>query len=236
MTTEMTLRHDESKLPDSEWESYGPSSVPVWAEIDNGSWRIGLRFQVRSRQLVLTEVRVFPAEPDTQPGLWSGDTATVDAGGLRPDLVHSLAVGALRDQAIQRLTDPEDPFWIDDWPIPQENWFDVAYYAGIEAHADADVPGRPGRQPLPDEQLALVAKYYTQALRGRVRSAHEYVRDQMSQRHGEYLSAGAIAGRIHKARKRGFLTPAQKKGTRGGSLTKRAKDLLRRIDDEQGDI
>jgi hypothetical protein len=236
MSTETSLRLDESELPDSGYEAFDPSPVPVWAEIDDGSWRIGMRFQARSGQPVLTELRFFPAEPDALPGRWSGDVAAIDAGGLRPDLVHNVAVGALRNEAIQRLTDPDDPFWVNDWPEPQENWFDVAHYAGIEAHAEADVPERPGRQPLSDEQLALVAKYYTQALRDRETNTHEYVHKQMERHHDEYLSPGSIAGRIYKARRRGFLTAASKKGSRGGNLTQKARDLLRNIDQEQGDL
>jgi hypothetical protein len=236
MTTEMSLRLDESELPDLGHDSFDPSPVPIWAEFNDGSWRIGLRFQSRNGQPVLTEVRIFPAESDSRPGRWSGDVAIIDAGGLRPALVKSLAVGALRNQAIQRLTDPGDSFWVNDWPVPAENWFDVAFYAGIEAHAAADVPERPGRKPLSDKQLALVARYYTQAMQSGAKSSHKYVREQMEQRHGEYLSATTISGRIHKARERGFLTPVEKKGMKGGSLTKRARDVLQKIDDEQGDL
>ena len=231
MNHEMNLRLDESDVPESGQGAFDSSPTSVWAETDFGSWRVDLRLQHRNGHPVLSEIRVFPAEAGAPPGQWSGDVTNVDEGGLRPALVKNLAVGALRDQAIQRLTDPDDSFWVDGWPIPQENWFDIAHYAGIEAHADADVPVRPGRQPISDEQLAFIARYYTEAQRTGAK-AHEYVRSQMESRHGEFLSAGTIAGRVHKARKRGFLTSTEKQGKRGGSLTQKARDLLRRIDHE----
>jgi hypothetical protein len=232
MNHEMNLRLDESDVPEFGHGAFDPPPTPVWAETDFGSWRIGLRLQHRDGHPVLSEVRVFPAETDAPPGQWSGDVTNVDAGGFRPDFFRKVAIGALRDQAIQCLTDPEDSFWVNGWPIPQENWFDIANYAGIEANADADVPGRPGRQPISDEELAIVARYYTEAQRNRAKSTHEYIRNQVEIHRGAFLSEGTIGGRIYKARKRGFLTPAEKKGKKGGSLTPKARDLLRKIDSE----
>jgi hypothetical protein len=184
---------------------------------------------------VLTEFRVFPATSDAKPGCWFGDVSAVEQGGLRPKLIKDLAIGRLRDQAIQYLTDPADPVWEDNWPNAWENWFDIAGYAGIDAFAEADVPVRPGRRPISNEELALIARYYTQAQRVEARNIHEYIQDQMKRRHDEYMSIGTIAGRIHKARKRGFLTAAKKKGARGGNLTQKSRDLLRRIDKGEED-
>lgn len=232
MNHEMNLRLDESDVPESGHGAFDSSPSSVWAEFDIESWRVNLRLQGRNGHPVLSEVRIFPAETDAPPGRWSGDVTSVDAGGLRPDLVKNVAIGALRNQAIQRLTDPDDPSWINGWPNPHENWYDTAFYSGIEANADADVPTRPGRQAISDEELALTARYYTEAQGTAAKSALEYTRIQMEDRHGVFLSKGTVGGRIHKARRRGFLTPAEKQGKGGGTLTPRARDVLQKIDGE----
>jgi len=226
MTTKMRLRLEEPDLPVSGHDAFDPSSVPVWAEFDMGNWRIGLRFLHRDGQLVLAEVREYPAEQDQRPGQWSASVESVDKGGLRPALVHSLAIGALRDQAIQRLTDPDDPAWESGWPESWENWYDIAHYAGTDAYVEADVPGKPGRQPLSDEKLAEVADHYVTALRiGRPTT--KYIQEKM----GPFSSVG---GWVKKARERGFLTAAPNKGQRGGRLTPKAKAVLKRTNDNKG--
>lgn len=228
MTTNMRLRLEELGTPAPGHDAFDPSPVPVWAETDIGTWRIGLRFLHRNGQPVLTEVRVYPAEPDRLPGQWSASIDAVEAGGLRPDTVKNLAIGRLRDQAIQRLTDPDDPAWDDGWPESWENWYDIAHYAGIDAHAEADVPGRPGRQPLSDELLAEVADHYVTALRLR-KSTTKYIQEKM----GPYVP---VSGWVKKARVRGFLTAAPGMGQRGGHRTPKTKTLLKKMKDTNGGI
>lgn len=219
MTTNMRLRLEEPGTHISGHDAFDPSPVPVWAETDIGAWRIGLRLQHRKGQPVLTEVRVYPTELDGPPGEWSGNVERVPDEGLRPDLVKNLAIGALRDRAIQRLTNPEDSAWQDGWPESWENWYDIAFYAGIDAYADADVPGRPGRQPLSDELLAEVADHYVTALRiGKPTT--KYILEQMD-------PYAPVSSWVRKAHERGFLTQAPKKGQRGGQLTPKARTVLR---------
>jgi hypothetical protein len=219
----MRLRLEEPAVHTSDHDAFDPSPVPVWAEIDFGPWRVGLRLQHRNGQPVLTELRVYTAEPDALPGQWTANVESVPEAGLRPDLVWNLALGGLRDQAIQRLVDPDDPAWEDGWPESWENWYDIAQYAGIDAHADADVPGKPGRQPLSDELLAEVADHYVTALLiGKPTT--KYIQEKMD----PYAPVGSW---VRKARERGFLTEAPKQGQRGGRLTPKTRAVLKRMKD-----
>lgn len=225
------LRLDQSDAPKTGFEAFADSISPVWAEFRIGDWTVALNIQHRGGRPVLTELRAYPAEPDGRPGQWSQNVDNVPDGGLRPDFIKGLKVGSLRDQAFQELVDPSHSVWEDGWPNPAENWYDIAHYAGMEAGAEADVPVRPGRQPLTDEQLALVAKYYVEALR-EGKSVTNHIRTRLQQ-HEENVTNATVGGRVSKARHRGFLGSARKGGQKGGSLTPKAREVLARIDEEK---
>jgi hypothetical protein len=231
MKYELHLRLDDSDTPEIGHEAFADWTSPVWAEIQLGDWTVGLNIQNRNGRPVLTELRAYPTEPDQRPGQWSRNVDSVPDGGLRPDFIKGLKVGSMRDQAFQALIDPSHPLWDDGWPNPAENHYDTAHYAGIETGAEADVPTRPGRQPLTDEQMAFVAKYYVEAIRGG-KSVTDHIKTQLQQ-HEEYVSDATVAGRVSKARRRGFLSDAQKGGQKGGHLTPKAREVLARLSEEK---
>jgi hypothetical protein len=229
----MHIRLDESDLPDSGHDSFADLISPAWVEFDLDTWTVGLLFQSRSGRPVLTELRVYPTESHRRPGQRTQNVEGVPEGGLTPRVIKDLPVGRLRNQALQALTDPHHPAWENNWPNRWENWYDVAHYAGIDAGAEPDIPKRQGRPTLSKEQLALVASYYVEALaKGAKTTNHVSARLRQD---GEHLSVGAVVGRIHKARVRGFLTEATKTGQKGGMLTAKAQEFLQTIATEGND-
>lgn len=79
----------------------------VWAQTTIGDWRIAYRVGVSQGQPVISELRIYPAEPRQPQGEWSGGEvgifAPVPAGGITARLVDSLPVG-LHKAAIQQVS------------------------------------------------------------------------------------------------------------------------------------
>lgn len=230
-TPNMHIRLDDSDVPKFGHEAFADSISPVLVEFTFGMWSAELLFKSRNGQPVLTELRVFPTRPQRHSDEKTQGVDEIPEGGLRPRFVKDLAIGGMRDQAIQALTSPQHPIWEGRWPNPAEEWYDIAHYSGIESGALGDIPKKPGRRSLTDEELARVALYYVEAL-AEGRGTTKHVWNRLGQ-DGVYLSEGTVSGRIYKARLRGFLTPASTKGQKGGTLTPEAREILQRLRTEK---
>src|SRR5262249_34851630 len=70
----------------------------TWREQRLGEWILAYRLGFQEGALIVTELRVFPAEAsaDRLPGVWSGtirgDAAGVPAGGIRGRLLRKIRV------------------------------------------------------------------------------------------------------------------------------------------------
>lgn len=195
-------------------------------------WLIGLRFVVRDGYPVLAELRAFPDEgpsPEYAEAEWSGDPNTVPGLGLTAAAIKNLSVGTMENQVRAALSNPRDPVWGDDQDLvlidgePADNWIE---WSGVTEDLEVDTAdtasrNKRGRKPHPDELLALVAYYYTEALRSGVK-VHNYVKAQI-----RTVKKNPNPGTLIKnARDRGFLTPVMKSGQKGGTLTPKAEAVL----------
>ncbi len=198
---------------------------------DEGEWVVGLHFVAQDGHVRLAEVKIFPDEgrsPERARGRWSGSAETVSDLGVPAALVKNLTLGRMENQVRAALADPKHPAWgpnHDPYPgsEPPDNWLewdDLTARVGVDTH-DTASKRRPGRPPLSDERLAVVAYYYVQAL-SRSLKIHRHIEGQM--REGtEHLP---VAQWISRAREREFLTRPPKPGQRGGNLTPKAIAIL----------
>jgi hypothetical protein len=227
---------------DDDGNSWSPPGIPkgIWAvgtppSPNTSDWTIALRFLVRDDYPILSEVRFFPAEDssrDRAHGEWSRDLDGVPALGLPASVVKNVALFDLETQVRAALSNWKEPAWgvgstgpDDDGEPPEsyQEWADLTNRAGIDTD-DTTQRRKRGRPPLEDDLLARVAYHYVQALRiGE--GVHLYIWDQMNEG-GESLP---IAQWIKKARERGFLTATPKPGQRGGDITQKTFDVLKRI-------
>ncbi len=239
MQWEFEIHTDE---PDDTSNSWSPPGEPeaIWAigtppGSNTTEWTIALRFVVQDDHPILSEARFFPTEDsprDRACGEWSGDPDAVPVLGLPAAVVKNVALFDLETQVRASLANWKHPAWgggetkpHDDGEPPEsyQEWSDLTDRAGIDTDDTAQRRKR-GRPPLEDDLLAEVAYHYVQALRTG-EGVHGYIWSQMN-KGGEALP---IAQRIKKARERGFLTATPKPGQRGGDITQKALDVLKRI-------
>jgi hypothetical protein len=206
-----------------------------WATAPEDEWVVGLRFGVRDGHPILGELRIFPDEGpsyERSQGRWSGDPASIPEAGLPATLVHGLGLWGLENEVRAALKDYKDPAWPGDrvWDDPSDpHWQPAEHWLSHDALVSRLKIGptqtgptrRPGRPPLSDETLALVAYHYVEALKAG-RPVHSYVEKQM--REGDEHKP--VAQWIHKARERGFLEPPLKPRQKGGRLLPKARALL----------
>jgi hypothetical protein len=207
---------------------------------ESPGWVIALRFVVDDGYPVLAELRAFPdegASHDQAHGEWSGDASIVPGLGLTASTIKNLSVKTMENQFRAALSNHQNPAWGDDqYPVlidgePSDNWDGEPsdnWMAWSEVTKDLEVDttdtadrNKRGRKPHPDEHLAKVAYYYTEALRNGSK-VHNTIRAKM--RTGK--KSPDATGLIRKARVRGFLAPAPKTGQKGGTLTPRAIAVL----------
>lgn len=93
------------------------------------------------------------------------------------------------------------------------------WHTGRSSHGET--PGAGERPPLPDSHWATVAYHYVAAIEKGV-PIHQYIREQMSEGAEHLPTENWVA----EARKRGFLTKADKQGRRGGVLTPKGRNAL----------
>ena len=212
----------DTDIADSGRASLSPPPQPVWAEHESDGLIYSLRFLTRDRRPVLSDVRVRPAAAQGQPWEFINDPGTVPGGGLNVTAIHNTGWGPIRDAALHAMSDPAHAVWEQAGFERWEQWYDVVGWTGIDREETVP-PTRGGRRPLADEHWAEVALHYVTAIE-RGSPAHEYIRQQMAQDDKELrLPTGNW---VAEARKRGFLTPADRKGRRGGALTKKAREVL----------
>jgi hypothetical protein len=228
MPYKLSIRTNESDVPTTGHAAFDPPPSPVWVEVDEAPWRIALRFVAHDGRPTLAEVRFFPLDENTLAGEWSGEPPIVPNGGVPPALLR-FPLGRVRDAAVIQFTDPGDSEWDDGWPNPAENWDDVAGQAGF--HPGIPPRGR-GRTPLSDEQLALIAVAYVEALVLQT-PVNDHIVARLSSA-GETVKRSSVPSRIVKARQRGFLTDTTS-GQKGGELTRKAKTVLHEMGYTSGD-
>lgn len=200
--------------------------VPVseaWVEAPIGeAWVAALRLGFRNRQPVVSELRIFPAEPmsaantDQPLGHWSGEARGVSVKGIPPG---GLTAGVLRRVRIgewrrflkkflrQVGTERGEQIFSDDGLLG---------HAGFQAPADPihRATRKPGPVGRDDTFYRTIAREYVAAFNdGSVRPVADVAR-----RHPN-ASVNLVRQWVHRARVRGFLTPAVDPGLAGGSLT-----------------
>jgi hypothetical protein len=238
MQWEFAIHPDQQDDTGDSWSPAGPLRA-IWAVgkppgRNTADWTIALRFVVRDNYPLLAEVRFFPSEESPSKianGEWSGDPNAVPDLGLPATVVKNIALFDLETQVRAALAKWRHPAWGDsnlpsedgEPPESYQEWSDTADRSEIDT-TDTAPRRKRGRPAMSDEKLAFVAYHYVQALR-MGEPVHRYIEDQMK-KGDEHLP---IAQWIKKARERGFLTATPKPGQRGGDITQKTLDVLKRI-------
>jgi hypothetical protein len=191
-----------------------------WTEVqvDNG-WVAAFRITPQDGEPVVSELRIYPLEQDAMgPGRWRaellGCRAPVPRGGLSARVVHQARVGAALHAARAQLSRlPRAPHLFG--PGGQ---YDAFTPADARAALTRVGPGRKGHGVL---FFAELAKAYTERLDvGDMRPIATLARARK-------VTPARIRDMIHRARLLGLLTPALKQGQRGGTLTAKARAILK---------
>jgi hypothetical protein len=205
----------------------------TWLEVpvgDRMEWIAAYRLMRTSDgSPAIAEVRVFPNEVGRQKaGEWSavslGSDAKIPAGGLPSQIVHSLTPARdLRQH----------------WPSIAGEWEQHGGQAGDFTRQGFSAPlnqppkRRPGRAGLGKLHHAKwAARYAATAERSR-RPILDMWEEEQKMGH-VWHSQEWIRDTVAEARRRKLLTRTPK-GRAGGTLTAKAKRLLREVDDESGE-
>lgn len=195
----------------------GEGGVPmVTADVTlDAVWQVSYRCTPQGQRVAVVEARIWP-----RPG------ATLPAGGLSAGVLHQIRVG--------RVVDHLSRMFALLWARPgAEAPASVKALAEAFPFMRAETPprrarkrsegaaGRPGRRPLSELELVAAATAYLDAIkRGSARPVQEAAKRIRE-------TPERLRDRLHRARTRGLLTTV-KAGAAGGTLTPRAKELLRR--------
>lgn len=216
-------------IPRTGREALAPPPQPLWAEHERGGLIYSLRFLSQEQRPVLSDVRVRPVDAGGLPWEFPNAPETVPAGGLDVTAIHNTGWASIRDAALIAMSDPNHPVWEQAGFERWEQWHDIVPAAGIDREQAAPQP-RGGRPSLPDEHWAIVALHYVGAFESGF-PIHRYIRDQMAEGDEHLPTENWVA----ETRKRGFLTPSDRAGRRGGALTKKAREILRQMGQLPGD-
>jgi len=187
--------------------------LSVWFEASIAPrWRVAFRLANQGGQPVIAEVRVFPDEPGERPaGRWSGEYGVktkVPPGGITARVLRQIRTQTFRRElsAIRKRH---------------------AEHLGELARSDPSFPltsapslttrGRKGRS---DRELARIALAYEAAYasgRPAIAAVAKAAR----------LSLTKARDAVHRARTRGLLSPASKRGKGGGLLTPLGREILK---------
>lgn len=183
-------------------------------------WRVAYRLFERDGRPIVVELRIFPLAgdvPDLHPGDWSVEVLGFDAPYPKDGLKASL----LKDQVIiGRHIYTMLPALLKKYKGPGRALFEALFGGlGIDPDVKPRMPRR-GPKGWPDEEYAALASEYVKRCEKESRSP---VVDLAA---SHKMSLSALRAALHRARKRGLLTP-QTQGLAGGKLTPRAKALLR---------
>jgi hypothetical protein len=187
-----------------------------WIEAPlSNEWTAAYRVVAQRGQTVIAELRVLPRAVGAYwSGRWAGElrphSATVPRGGLSASVVRSIRVGA-------HLQAGEDILAV------------MRTKGHLDEQSDEQI-GRSVRRRMQDRStldLARLAKRYVDALqRGSRRPIHDIATE-------DRVEASTIRMAIYRARQRGLLTKP-KQGSRGGTLTPAAAQLLKRTSRKGG--
>ena len=169
----------------------------VWIEQDVGPWRVACRVSLSQGRVVISEVRVFPAE-DRRPygrGHWSaeglGIFAPVPAGGLNSRLLRQMSIGS--HLLLARTLPPDDVR-----QLPARGWLFPK-----QKPARRNKPGtrqRRGRPQLPDAVYQKLLRQYDQLIGAGDKSPCVTLARRWRWSHSRVRSA------IHRANKRGITS------------------------------
>jgi hypothetical protein len=198
-----------------------PPGSDTWIELPlDDDWIAGVRVRWESSdRAVAAELRVFPGthDEDRRPGEWSaarrGSGAPVPAGGVPVSTIQRLRLGELMKSYSRLLGPVIGPLS----GAPADLWDERQ-----RARAAAQ---RPGRRPRSDIEYAEIAELYVEMWRGRASETYRAIAKLRSSEPGRGVAHETVRKWVREARLRGLLTLASQ-GQPGGSLTKKARELL----------
>jgi len=194
----------------------------MWAKTEKSGWTFAVLLRQEGPQFVIQEFRVFPSGSTTFNDQPSSDvTKPIPSNGVTASVVRNFRYGTFKEEAVLGLVIPTS--FSEEGSL---DWDDLLRSGGFDSEQVTPESGtaRRGRPPLRDEELAKAAYYYDEAIREHAKSAIRYVASAL-----EDPNPARISQVISKCRERGFLTPAPAKGIRGGHLTAKAREILRRM-------
>lgn len=183
----------------------------TWVESELGDgWRAAFRMLIQDGLPVVGEIRVYPAEPDADPGRWSaeivGDRADVPAGGVTGRLLRRIHVDAARDTFGEMQA--------------------AGFLLGIDATTPPDferirhhATHNPGRRGHPDTFYAAAAAAYLTHIHAGATTPTEALAAELG------LPAWRVRDIVKAARIRGLLTQPPR-GRAGGELTPAGQTAL----------
>lgn len=201
--------------------SYAAEGEPVretWVEVAVGDeWTVAYRLVPQEGRPVVAEVRVYPRERGSDAGRWSHDAAAVPLGGLPSSVARSSIVTQDVLNAYPRIVRQ----------MQKQHGAEAIERAFLTRHGFSrkakEPPKHPGRAGRPDLFYAQLAREYVELLGGPV-PVNKALAKQRS------YSETYTRSLVHEARRRGLLTLSPP-GRAGGTLTEKARDLLRDADE-----
>lgn len=203
-----------------EWDA--SATGPIWAYHEQEAWVFALRIDWRDGQFIADELRVFPSGGwEVGSPRWTGGVELAPGIGLTARMLRGFRFGAVYAEARRQLMPPKSGS--EDDVI---EWHDLILREGSdhEEVADSPPPQRRGRPPLKDEELAMAAYLYDQAIREGARDPVSRVASRLDDPNPD-----RIRQVIYKCRNRGFLTAAPAPGRPGGELTEKSRQVLQEL-------
>ncbi len=203
----VTLQMAQAKGDGDRW------SAEIALGEDLEGWRVLAGFVVRDESLTLAELRVFPGphvtdELERELGVWSDDELDKDSNGITARLLRRVPIGEISRFAHRDFVAVAKSQLI----VTPPRW----------ARAAARQPAQPGRAGRGDDFYLVWATRYVHAT---ARGGSPIV--ELSKKHK--TKPTRVRDLVHEARRRDLLTPGVQ-GRAGGSLTNKAKELLRKAE------
>lgn len=213
------------------FKPHGKRAIYVFGYLDEDRGYVLWAAVLPDQGYSVAEIRVFPADPvfgtdqramdmdeyaGAPAGRWSRRYETTPAGGVPFSRLRDIRESDLQQVARDAMAELGKHEDIRQTPAWRE-------MAGV------DGPLQEATQTT-EERLALLADRYVEL----VESGEEKVAERLGEMYGR--DASWAAGEIYRARNYGvskddhLLTPSYGRGKPGGSLTKRAKEVLSRLE------
>jgi hypothetical protein len=183
----------------------------VWVEMPIDRWIVAFRIVDQRGQPIVAELRVFPLEENAKrrrpAGQWTGiygDKTPVPHGGITSTFLRNIKTNEFR-AALRKIHTRFAQKLLD---------FDLSFVQPIRLPTS-----KPGPKGRPDSELARIAAIYQTALldgRPPIRA--------VAQETG--LSPSRARDAVGRARDKKLLSPADKQGCAGGTLTELGRELL----------